>query len=1165
MEKVNEDIISGISNFLDPQRKKITQYLTTLGIFDYEITKDYTVNVNHNVMISNKTIEECPVVFETVKGNFIWHYTNLKTLKNMPKRVTGNFIVANNKLTSLKGAPITVDGNFICSNNKLKDLTGGPTSVGGYICNNCELESLNGAPEVVRVDFMCNNNNLTDLRYGPKRVYGLFDCSNNKLTTMANMPLSFKLNNSDNPLEKDTNLPLIIKDFEINDEVVYDKPGSKWDGYEGTITSIDPESPEKPEKTYFIKFSSVKNKLEKDATIINISGQYIKKKGETDTPKTSVSPVEELHEGEYVSYDRFPGIIKSIDENGVCDIKFDKYTGLYKLHASNVKRSIKPVEMETASSGTTTPEQKTRDWKYGVCLKCGNFVYPTYSNYCTKCGTLIGEKPKDLPPLKKGDKIRYNKPKAQWDGYIGFVYDTSTFTPGYEVEDRTPGILYDIRLLDKDGKFVRLLTNIRREDLIRLKEESPITITPKDTTETKKEELFKAGDKIVYLDPDGELDNCVGTITLVTPINNVPFYNISIKDKKGAFVYKHDVTQKNLEKLIEKIKKVVRDEIPKKMKFYVGQKIKYIGNRKDYSGRELENLEGTVNFLNVNTSSVDLRLKKDNLESLLYNVDPDYVIPLTKVDFEKGNKVIYDNANDAQLNKKVGIIVKKNKAGRYNVTFNTSDSIITITDADPYNFKRYVPTDVDFSVEDDIIFTKPDSKNYGCKGTIISYDIESDTYELQITSRDNKKVKVKGTKIENIEKQPPKKQFKVGDKIRFVNPSHYQNGGIGEVVKKTQTGKYEIRIKSPKYNSIVSIDADPDNLVLLEECDESEKFVFGQKVIYKNPASKWNNQIGEFQGIRQKDGKLEVKFDSSTNQTVRVYLDDAEGKFLEAHGATKTVYTSTDYTANRKKKKKDKEPPLKPVLVYNRRYVAGAKGRKPGDPEPVIDTKKVDKEAGLEIGDKVTILNSATSMIIGKTGEIKKLPVHMGGRYEVSVNRIIYFLAGDQFEKIEEPKEESKSEEPKSEKPKEESKFKLGDKVVILDVSYDRHIIGKVGEIRSSEPNQWGRYNVVVGGISYYMAENQFKKVEEEPKKEVETSEKKSLDLLKGDKIKVIKLAKPGESGSQYKELLGKEGAFIEYYRRPGGETLYCALINADGEQRKYYLNGDQIEKVENE
>ena len=40
---------------------------------------------------------------------------------------------------------------------------------------------------------------------------------------------------------------------------------------------------------------------------------------------------------------------------------------------------------------------------------------------------------------------------------------------------------------------------------------------------------------------------------------------------------------------------------------------------------------------------------------------------------------------------------------------------------------------------------------------------------------------------------------------------------------------------------------------------------------------------------------------------------------------------------------------------------------------------------------------------------------------------------------------------------------------------------------------------------------------------------------------------------SKIPELLGKEGAFIEYYRRPGGETLYCALINADGEQRKYY------------
>ena len=73
-----------------------------------------------------------------------------------------------------------VSGVFDCNNNKLTTLEGCPKEVGGWFrCYSNKLKTLEGAPEKVNGDFICYNNKLTSLEGYPKEVSGSFDCAYN--------------------------------------------------------------------------------------------------------------------------------------------------------------------------------------------------------------------------------------------------------------------------------------------------------------------------------------------------------------------------------------------------------------------------------------------------------------------------------------------------------------------------------------------------------------------------------------------------------------------------------------------------------------------------------------------------------------------------------------------------------------------------------------------------------------------------------------------------------------------------------------------------------------------------------------------------------------------------------------------------------------------------
>jgi len=105
------------------------QWLEQMGIKNYTINDDGTVDVDDDVNISNKNLTEIPIQFGIVKGNFRCDENKLTTLKGAPKYIGHTFDCSYNQLTTLQGAPRYVGGCFSCHDNKLTTLQGAPKCI----------------------------------------------------------------------------------------------------------------------------------------------------------------------------------------------------------------------------------------------------------------------------------------------------------------------------------------------------------------------------------------------------------------------------------------------------------------------------------------------------------------------------------------------------------------------------------------------------------------------------------------------------------------------------------------------------------------------------------------------------------------------------------------------------------------------------------------------------------------------------------------------------------------------------------------------------------------------------------------------------------------------------------------------------------------------------
>lgn len=120
---------------------QVSRWLDYMGIENYTINEDLSVDVDDNVVINDKRLREIEVKFNIVRGDFWCTTNNLQTLENCPTKIFGNFgcshnyinscvflpkckhcYINHNKLLSLDGMPIDMNLNkFYCAGNILSE------------------------------------------------------------------------------------------------------------------------------------------------------------------------------------------------------------------------------------------------------------------------------------------------------------------------------------------------------------------------------------------------------------------------------------------------------------------------------------------------------------------------------------------------------------------------------------------------------------------------------------------------------------------------------------------------------------------------------------------------------------------------------------------------------------------------------------------------------------------------------------------------------------------------------------------------------------------------------------------------------------------------------------------------------------------------------------
>ena len=86
-------------------KQEIIDWLDKMGIENYSLRDDLTVDVEGNVNLYNTNLEVIPVQFGIVKGYFDCFGNKLKSLEGCPQTVGGHFSCFGNKLESLKYLP----------------------------------------------------------------------------------------------------------------------------------------------------------------------------------------------------------------------------------------------------------------------------------------------------------------------------------------------------------------------------------------------------------------------------------------------------------------------------------------------------------------------------------------------------------------------------------------------------------------------------------------------------------------------------------------------------------------------------------------------------------------------------------------------------------------------------------------------------------------------------------------------------------------------------------------------------------------------------------------------------------------------------------------------------------------------------------------------------
>lgn len=188
------------------QYELIYDTLLSLGMYDFKILNDLTVNVLHDVNLKKRGLTRLPLHFNKIEGYFDCSENNLISLEGSPKEVAGFFDCSSNQLTSLIGAPKKTL-SIKCQDNALTSLEGVPQNMQFCLCSNNQINTLKGLPSDFKGALYINNNQLTNLKYLPENLEVL-EANSNKIISLEHVPLTLQsLSIHDNPLSDINYLP----------------------------------------------------------------------------------------------------------------------------------------------------------------------------------------------------------------------------------------------------------------------------------------------------------------------------------------------------------------------------------------------------------------------------------------------------------------------------------------------------------------------------------------------------------------------------------------------------------------------------------------------------------------------------------------------------------------------------------------------------------------------------------------------------------------------------------------------------------------------------------------------------------------------------------------------------------------------------------------------
>lgn len=158
----------------------VEEIIEHLGIKNFKINDDLTVDVDGNVDLSSKWLVCIPLQFGTVTGDFVCDANPIKSLVGSPRSV-GGFSCAETKIKDLVGCPSVVTNNFSCDTNNLESLKGSPRKIGGaFMCYDTGITSLEGSPDEIGGTFDCSFNRIVSFDGAPSFVKDEFSCIQNK-------------------------------------------------------------------------------------------------------------------------------------------------------------------------------------------------------------------------------------------------------------------------------------------------------------------------------------------------------------------------------------------------------------------------------------------------------------------------------------------------------------------------------------------------------------------------------------------------------------------------------------------------------------------------------------------------------------------------------------------------------------------------------------------------------------------------------------------------------------------------------------------------------------------------------------------------------------------------------------------------------------------------